>query len=209
MKIRIAVILVCLLAGCASTRLAEIQAYAATNRPLAEAGTIKWSDYYLGLHRVGVASGMPANTQMRLNNMIRDAQQFEAGQITRDEFDYRRRAATAAETVDNERARELERQRMSAIGDAMIASSNAANVAIRQQPYVAMPPAPVLQGSPTPAFQMPSAAGIQGATAIFTGRQTQVQTVTNQFGTRCEYNYAGQVFSRVYVGSCPSSVQVQ
>lgn len=47
------------------------------------------------------------------------------------------------------------------------------------------------------------------ATAYWTGRQEQVQTVTYQIAWNCEYNYAGQVFWRVYQGSCPSSVEVQ
>lgn len=46
-------------------------------------------------------------------------------------------------------------------------------------------------------------------TAHWTGRQHQVQTVTYQFGWNCEYNYAGGAFWRTFVGSCPSSVQVQ
>ncbi len=47
------------------------------------------------------------------------------------------------------------------------------------------------------------------ATAFFTGRQEQVQTVTYQMGWRCWYNYNGQIFSRVFVGTCPMSVEVQ
>lgn len=47
------------------------------------------------------------------------------------------------------------------------------------------------------------------ATAIFTGRQEMVQTVTYQTAWNCEYNYLGQRFWRVYTGSCPSSVEVQ
>jgi hypothetical protein len=48
-----------------------------------------------------------------------------------------------------------------------------------------------------------------GVTAIFTGKQQQVQTVTSQYGWNCEYNYLGRTFWRTFVGSCPSSVQVQ
>jgi hypothetical protein len=47
------------------------------------------------------------------------------------------------------------------------------------------------------------------ATAYWTGRQEQVQTVTYQIAWNCEYNYAGQTFWRVYQGSCPSSIEVQ
>lgn len=52
----------------------------------------------------------------------------------------------------------------------------------------------------TPAF---------AATAFFTGRQEQVQTVTYQYAWKCEYNYNGQKFWRVFKGSCPSSVEVE
>jgi hypothetical protein len=46
------------------------------------------------------------------------------------------------------------------------------------------------------------------ATAYWTGRQEMVQTVTYRTAWNCEYNYAGQVFWRVFEGSCPSSVEV-
>jgi hypothetical protein len=47
------------------------------------------------------------------------------------------------------------------------------------------------------------------ATAFFTGRQEQVQTVTYQFAWRCEYNYLGRKFWQIFTGSCPSSIEVQ
>jgi hypothetical protein len=78
--------------------------------------------------------------------------------------------------------------------------------AINTQPtYQIVQPAPLLAPAP---FQPPS---IQpaGVTAYWTGKQHQVQTVTYQSGWNCEYNYAGRTFWRTFVGSCPSSVQVQ
>jgi hypothetical protein len=47
------------------------------------------------------------------------------------------------------------------------------------------------------------------ATAFWTGRQEQVQTVTYQFAWNCEYNYAGQTFWKVFKNSCPSSVEIE
>lgn len=47
------------------------------------------------------------------------------------------------------------------------------------------------------------------ATAFFTGRMEQVQTVTYQTAWRCEYNYNGQRFWRLSQSYCPSSVEVQ
>ncbi len=46
------------------------------------------------------------------------------------------------------------------------------------------------------------------ATAYWTGRSEQVQTVTYQWGWNCQYNYAGQYFWRVFSGFCPMSVEV-
>lgn len=47
------------------------------------------------------------------------------------------------------------------------------------------------------------------ATAFFTGSMRPVQTVTYQMGWACQYNYAGQMFWATFVGSCPSSIEVQ
>jgi hypothetical protein len=46
------------------------------------------------------------------------------------------------------------------------------------------------------------------ATAFWTGRMEQAQSVTYQMVWNCEYNYAGQTFWRAFRGSCPSSVEV-
>lgn len=54
-----------------------------------------------------------------------------------------------------------------------------------------------------------ASAPAQAATAFWTGKQVSVQTVTYQMGWNCEYNYAGKTFWRVFIGSCPSSVEVQ
>lgn len=46
------------------------------------------------------------------------------------------------------------------------------------------------------------------ATAFWTGRMEQVQSVTYQMVWNCEYMYAGNRFWRAFSGSCPSSVEV-
>jgi hypothetical protein len=46
------------------------------------------------------------------------------------------------------------------------------------------------------------------ATAHWTGRTEQVETVTYQMAWNCEYNYAGQTFWRVFKNHCPSTVEV-
>jgi hypothetical protein len=54
-----------------------------------------------------------------------------------------------------------------------------------------------------------AATSASAATAFWTGRMVQVQTVTYQMAWNCEYNYAGQTFWRVFKTSCPSSIEVQ
>lgn len=85
---------------------------------------------------------------------------------------------------------------------AAAASFNAAPAYQVQQPKVLAPAAP-LQLAAAPVIAAPS------ATAYFTGQQRQVQTVTYQSGWNCEYRYINQTFWRTFVGSCPSSIQVQ
>lgn len=92
-----------LLAGCATApqqnwNAIAAQDYVATNKPLAEAGTLKWSEYYKGAYRVAGAAGAHGTTLARLNEVIRDAEQYEAGTISKSEFEYRQRAARAQET---------------------------------------------------------------------------------------------------------------
>lgn len=47
------------------------------------------------------------------------------------------------------------------------------------------------------------------ATAFWTGRSESIITVTNQQASKCEYDYAGQKFWRVFKGPCPASVEVE
>lgn len=47
------------------------------------------------------------------------------------------------------------------------------------------------------------------ATAFFTGRQEMAQTVTYKTVWRCQYNYNGQLFWRLFESSCPGTVEVQ
>jgi len=72
--------------------------------------------------------------------------------------------------------------------------------------YQIQQPRPITSVAPLPSAAAPITVS---ATAYFTGQQRQVQTVTYQTGWSCEYRYAGQTFWRTFVGSCPSSIQVQ
>lgn len=47
------------------------------------------------------------------------------------------------------------------------------------------------------------------ATAFFTGKQHQVQTVTGKVVWECEYRYLNRTFTRLFETSCPGSVEVE
>lgn len=47
------------------------------------------------------------------------------------------------------------------------------------------------------------------AQAFHTGRQEMVQTVTYQMAWRCQYNYNGQLFWRVFKDMCPPMIDVE
>jgi len=87
-----------LLAACASGptpgQLAA-QAYVDANRPLAIAGTLKWSTYYLGLYEKQQSGGAPSFVLSTTNNLEATARRYEAGQISKKDFESARRGAQA------------------------------------------------------------------------------------------------------------------
>ena len=203
MRISLLLVSALLITGCATAPAQpEFVTFALANRPLAESGQLKWSDYYLNLYRVGARSGMAVGQQSRVNDLISYAQQYERGSMTKDEFENRRRLAQIAGAEDAERAREMDQARWRAAAAAISATTSAQQNII---PYQIVPPAQ-MQGASNYQLQPVQTAGV---TAMWTGKQHQVQTVTNQFGWSCEYNYAGRTFTRVFTTTCPSSVQVQ
>lgn len=200
----ITALLAVLLIGCAATNPAN--EYAIKNKPLAEQGQIKWSTYYTGLYNASMRSNDAgrANVMRRANSMIQIAMQYENGEIDRNQFEYHRRNAQAGEVADLEL---IEARKRAAIGEAIQAMSESNNRANLLPEYQIVPPVK-LQSQP---LQLPPIQSMQqhGVTAFFTGQQHLVQTVTNQQGWECQYNYAGKTFTRIFTGSCPSSVQVQ
>lgn len=103
-----------LLVGCASRPPANVlalQQYITENRPLAENGTITWSQFYEGAYARAAAAGAPGDSLARINDTIRYAQQYEAGSISRAEFEYYRRAAGADEASAQEKRAENDRAR--------------------------------------------------------------------------------------------------
>lgn len=47
------------------------------------------------------------------------------------------------------------------------------------------------------------------ATAFWTGRSQQGQSVTGMYVMNCEYNYAGRTFWQAFSGYCPNTVEIQ
>lgn len=98
-------------------------------------------------------------------------------------------------------------QEQNAQNDRYRAAIQAAAASFNAQPgYQVVPHTPLTAVAPV---QVAAAPVATSATAYFTGQQRQVQTVTYQAGWNCEYRYAAQTFWRTFVGSCPSSIQVQ
>jgi hypothetical protein len=58
-------------------------------------------------------------------------------------------------------------------------------------------------------FMLLASSSASAATAIWTGRSEQVQTVTYKIVWRCEYNYLGHTFWRLFENFCPPNIQVQ
>lgn len=204
--------LLLLLAGCAASyrqpqtdpKVAELRNYIETNKPLAESGAIKWSTYYAGLYNRHVNIRTSPRIVQIINQMQWDAQQYENSSITKEEFEFRQRDKRAQITAIAQQvsAQEQADQRARAALALQLMQTNQA-----YQPkaltFAPITPAATHQTSAAPApVQL-------AATAYWTGKQTQVQTVTYQSGWTCEYSYAGRTFWRTFVGSCPSSVQVQ
>lgn len=85
--------------GCATTNepAKYFHTYVATQKPRAEAGEIKWSEYYRGAYSLAVAANASGETLALINESIRTADQYEAGEINQSQFEYRRRAISATQ----------------------------------------------------------------------------------------------------------------
>lgn len=200
--------------GCASqatreqnARIDEIKTYLATQKPLAQQGKIKWSDYYGGLRVRDINAGVSYDVVHLVSEMMFSAQKFERGEISKEEFDLRKdHARIMMEDIALQERQEAQAQeranRALALQYLVSHPINIPQVQYAPMVQTAIQPIPVL---PSPTISFPQA----GVTAIWTGNQKQVQTVTNQFGWTCEYNYSGQTFWRTFVSNCPSSVRVQ
>jgi len=84
--------------GCASPQVNELNAWADKALPQARAGEMKWSDYYMTLfERLSALPSHPdkgVNMQMA-STMIKASQDYESGQLSKQQFDEAQRAVMA------------------------------------------------------------------------------------------------------------------
>lgn len=103
----ISVLLAVALVGCATNQaqqaIKQMQEYTMTNRPKAELGVIKWSDYYTEMvERVKALPDSVADKNMQLSGYfygIEMAKRYEAGEISKEEF-YKWRSDSNSKVVD-------------------------------------------------------------------------------------------------------------
>lgn len=148
---RLFLLLAFLLAGCGAVEqrqaVRHAETYIADKKPMAERGELAWSEYYKGLYNFLMWANAPGDTLGRVNEMTRVAQDYEAGKITKDEFDYRRRAVQAeTRTADQTRAQQQ-------------AQASASQMAVAAQLLQASGPRVIV---PQPVAPAPSGAGIVG-----------------------------------------------
>jgi len=86
----------------ASTIANELMAYMAANRPRAMGGTITWSSYYIGALTITEKISSSVNNQLYLVSAFREgigmAQEYEAGRISKEDFEKWRESMNARMT---------------------------------------------------------------------------------------------------------------
>ena len=101
------------LAGCAVAERHDFAQYIANNKPLAEAGTIKWSDYYKGAYEKLSAMGSKpgvGQSMLVVNSMIDAALSYESGKISKEQFDSIQREAKARSVESDARDKAIQAQ---------------------------------------------------------------------------------------------------
>jgi hypothetical protein len=138
---KLAIILAALvLAGCATGPTQEVMDYhsfIAQQKPRAEAGEIKWSTYYKGLFAKASAASAPGYLLSALNQSSGVALRYEAGQISKDQFDYEIRAIKAESASANDAAMaqvRIETDRRAQLGVSQMAAGIAMMQASQPQP---------------------------------------------------------------------------
>lgn len=94
MKKVLILILILSLSACAGMKT---NSYASKNLPLAKSGDIKWSTYYEGLYDSIQSDYIPNKGEILqlANDGIKNAQSYESGKISKEEFDYSQRNLNA------------------------------------------------------------------------------------------------------------------
>ena len=94
---RIIILMAIFIAGCGAMEqrqaVRHAENYVADKKPMAERGEILWSDYYKGLYNFFIAADAPGAVLAQVNEMGRVAENYEAGRISKSDFDYERRVA--------------------------------------------------------------------------------------------------------------------
>jgi hypothetical protein len=102
-KLVLAVALTSALIGCSTAPKVDplvtaVIEWRETKRPLVDAGGMRWSDYLIGLYdRYSKLQGdeLAVIEMGTISGLIKDARRYEAGELTKDQFDDIRREANA------------------------------------------------------------------------------------------------------------------
>lgn len=136
------------LVGCASpTNPAHtaFQAYVDQQRPRAQAGEVKWSEYYGGLYELAERAGAPGAVLGDINKFAGLAIQYESGSLTKDEHTLRERELKAIITERQQLEQEYESARRQSLGAAQFAAGMAMMQGSQPQyiaPQTSYPPRP-------------------------------------------------------------------
>lgn len=184
------------LAGCANEAqlvqkraIEHANAYVAENKPRAEKGEIPWSSYYRGGYEFFSRAGAPGDMLARINEAIRDSEEYEQGKISLNEFEYRKRALQAQEQTARQGYAQQEEQER-----ALRAQQAAVQIAAAAQIMQASAPRPLA----LPAQVAPAPSN------VITGF-LQAQS-TNGMLRYCKYTN-GVVNTINLVDLCPMSTQ--
>lgn len=124
----------------------DYQAHIEQQKPRAQSGEIKWSAYYKVLYDRAAAIGAPGWRLAGINQASGAALRYEAGEISRDRFDYEIRAIKAADTSAGDAA--LAQARVDAERRAMLGMNQVAASALIMPPIQLQPVPLVTQQQP-------------------------------------------------------------
>lgn len=154
---RIIVLLAVLLVGCVNPQVKELRDWTAAEKPRAERGEIKWSEYYKAAYSRLEMTNLPDKGQGMewLNLLIQAAQLYESGGFTKNEFEnFQRTMKAAAQKSADEQSAAARRAFGQALGKGLQDFGNTAYRPVQ------------VPTNPVPVYQPP--------------RQTQCQTIGNQ-----------------------------